>query len=109
MFGEVLFIIAKPESTCCSKCEKIKENVLYPVCGILSRNKNANYRYTHNLEESPENYVLWKNQSQKAGYCIIPFTYHSLSDEVTVAVRRKYVWLSMDNRKNPCGDQCSVS
>ena len=25
MFGEVLFIIAKPESTCCSKCEKLKK------------------------------------------------------------------------------------
>ena len=38
--GEVLFIIAKTLKHMLFKVWKIKENVLHPICGILSSNKN---------------------------------------------------------------------
>lgn len=47
--GEVLFIIAKTWKHMLFKVWKIKENVLHPVCGILSSNKNEQIIDMHTI------------------------------------------------------------
>lgn len=64
------------QAKCSPTNEWIKQMWYLPMVECYSPIKGMTYWYTLNIGEPREQYTDWKNQTQKATHCVIPFVWN---------------------------------
>lgn len=79
MFVAALFVIAKnwKEPRCSSTGDWLNKLVHSDQGTVLSNKEEWTIHTCDKLDGSPENYAVWRSQSQKITHCMIPLTEHS--------------------------------